>query len=85
MLLVIACRTGVIYLLLFVYLFVSDFPFCSLAKEAIILERLILQQKWDLLTKWFEDKKLFASNYKLTSFSFPTRLLNKIIWRLFLP
>ena len=42
MLLVIACKTGVIYLLLFVYLVVSDFRFCLLAKEAIILERLIL-------------------------------------------
>ena len=45
MLLVIACKTAVIYLLLFVYLFVSDFRFCSLVKQAIILERFILQQK----------------------------------------
>ena len=43
--LVVACKTGVIYLLLFVYLSVSDFRFCSLAKEAIGLERWILQQK----------------------------------------
>ena len=41
MLLVVACKTAVIYLLLFV----SDFCICSRAKEAIILERLILQHK----------------------------------------
>ena len=32
MLLVLACKKGVIYLFLFVYLFVSDFCFCSRAK-----------------------------------------------------
>ena len=71
MLLVLACKASVIYL--FSLFVIFAFARGQSRHEAIILERLILKQKRDLLTK-----KLFDSDQQ-TSSSLPTRLLNKIL------
>ena len=58
MLLVLSCKTDVIYLFLFVYLFVSDFCICSRAKVSTRRsERLILQKNRS--ADRLEDKKNF--------------------------